>query len=341
MYGDNDEFVGHVFFGEMLNIPLFDLLENDGDEEKISKYIHAISLMFNINNPYIMNILDVTIFEYLSDSKKVWNKLGEYLPADIIKYINNDLIRTNIAMTNVEPILYNIEIQEKVEYKIIDRLVKITYGQSFNFSDDERFFAHDVINWLSLEYKRYLYAKKGKKDLRNNLYLDEPKLSRYINILNQHNELNYLFEINNNYFKFKESIDDETKLLLEKKAFMQHVKYVHVYKIPIINWKDDNLEINKVLFDLPNVSFPAKCPICGEKEYHMYMARFDKNDNHGSGWVWCSKCKNYSHYQYLIPDDYDNCPAINDDNLESEPSYLNDNKDIIDSWINKYYNSKQ
>ena len=85
MYGDNHEFVGHVFFGDMLNVPLFDLLQNDGDEEKISKYIQAIILMFNINNPYIMNILDVTIFEYLSDSKKVWNKLGEYLPADIIK----------------------------------------------------------------------------------------------------------------------------------------------------------------------------------------------------------------------------------------------------------------
>ena len=106
-------------------------------------------------------------------------------------------------------------------------------------------------------------------------------------------------------------------------------------------WKDNNKNINKVLFDLTNVVFPAKCPICGAKEYHMYMAKFDKKDNHGSGWVWCSKCNNYSHYQYLIPDNYDNCPSIDDDKLESEPTYLDENKDIIDRWINCYYNDNR
>ena len=48
------------------------------------------------------------------------------------------------------------------------------------------------------------------------------------------------------------------------------------------------------------------------------MTRFDENDNHGNGWVWCSGCKNYSHYQYLIPDDYKNCPTID----EEHPAFL-------------------
>ena len=47
----------------------------------------------------------------------------------------------------------------------------------------------------------------------------------------------------------------------------------------------------------------------------MYMTRFDENDNHGSVWVWCSGCKNYSHYQYLIPDDYKNFPTMDEEEL--------------------------
>ena len=55
------------------------------------------------------------------------------------------------------------------------------------------------------------------------------------------------------------------------------------------------------------------------------MTRFDENDNHGSGWGWCSGCKNYSHYQYLIPDDYKNCPTIDEEELCPEPDYLEEN----------------
>jgi NADPH-dependent 7-cyano-7-deazaguanine reductase QueF len=39
-------------------------------------------------------------------------------------------------------------------------------------------------------------------------------------------------------------------------------------------WKDDNDKINEVLFKLNEAKFPAKCPICGENDYHMYMVRF-------------------------------------------------------------------
>jgi hypothetical protein len=105
-------------------------------------------------------------------------------------------------------------------------------------------------------------------------------------------------------------------------------------------WKDDNDKINEVLFKLNEAKFPAKCPICGENDYHMYMVRFSENDKHGSSWVWCSNCKNYSHYQYLIPENWKNMQSIDLDLLEEEPSYLETQKNEIDEYINEFLAQK-
>jgi len=92
-------------------------------------------------------------------------------------------------------------------------------------------------------------------------------------------------------------------------------------------WNDDNNEIDNVLLKLtPKTTFPVECPICGKKTCHFYMNRFDEKDDHGSAWIWCSDCRNYSHFQYKIPCWWENCPSIDIDMLESDPDYLETKK---------------
>ncbi|MCM1499830.1 MAG: hypothetical protein NC124_15310 [Clostridium sp.] len=50
----------------------------------------------------VVNIVDVTIAERLSDDKAVWNRFGENISDEFKAYINDDLLKNNIAMCGVE-----------------------------------------------------------------------------------------------------------------------------------------------------------------------------------------------------------------------------------------------
>lgn len=99
-------------------------------------------------------------------------------------------------------------------------------------------------------------------------------------------------------------------------------------------WEDSNDMILDLLDYLSNdsVVFPLRCPICGSNDGHVFM--FKEKDDLGSCWVWCSKCKNYSHVRYKIPKWWQNFDKISVDDLEGKPLILEQNKNIIDSYLN-------
>lgn len=78
--------------------------------------------------------------------------------------------------------------------------------------------------------------------------------------------------------------------------------------------------------------FPCECPNCGKKKVHGYLHRFEDDDK-GGGWVWCESCGAYSHVTILIPDWWKNYPHIDEDELVSDPEYLNEFADSIDKHI--------
>lgn len=58
-------------------------------------------------------------------------------------------------------------------------------------------------------------------------------------------------------------------------------------------WKDNDDKIMGILDSIETQNkgcFPVVCPICGEKDGHLYFHRNRDGDEKGSMWVWCGKC---------------------------------------------------
>ena len=99
-------------------------------------------------------------------------------------------------------------------------------------------------------------------------------------------------------------------------------------------WNDekDNLFEILELLNKNKIDFPTTCPSCHNNDCHIYI--HDNGESVGSLWIWCSHCMEYIHATYIIPNWWKNCPNIKPEKLQVEPSYLENNKEIIDEWVN-------
>lgn len=60
----------------------------------------------------------------------------------------------------------------------------------------------------------------------------------------------------------------------------------------------------------------------------------------GGIWIWCSKCKHFSHFSIKIPEWWNNCNDISPENLTSIPINLEKKKKLIVMHIKKIYSLK-
>ncbi len=107
-------------------------------------------------------------------------------------------------------------------------------------------------------------------------------------------------------------------------------------------WIDNNDKIMNILDNVESKKmdyFPVICPICGEKEAHLYFHRYTDDDK-GGMWTWCSSCKHSAHTMFKIPKWWANLDIIKFEELTSYPDLLEKNKDKIDEWINELLHSK-
>lgn len=103
-------------------------------------------------------------------------------------------------------------------------------------------------------------------------------------------------------------------------------------------WKDDNDKIMDILDDIELQKikkFPTICPICREKQAHLYFHRYDENTNKGGIWIWCSNCRHSVHALFQVPEYWKNFDEIKLKELTNYPDYLEKKKSDIDSWNNK------
>ena len=98
------ELAEHVFYANELARPLARLLRENNKPELTEKYCAAAEKMWRDGDETVVNVADVTVLEYLSDNDEVWQRLGKYISDDFREYINNDLLRENIAIRNIPPI---------------------------------------------------------------------------------------------------------------------------------------------------------------------------------------------------------------------------------------------
>lgn len=92
------EVVLHVLASEQITEPLENYLRQDV-KQKIKVYSKAIELMWAKGTTEVVNVVDVTILERLSDELLLWRKFGEYLSEDFKIYINQELIPGNIMIS--------------------------------------------------------------------------------------------------------------------------------------------------------------------------------------------------------------------------------------------------
>lgn len=90
--------LGHIFFSDEINVPLFDLLQKNDASFKVSIYCRFIEKMWRNGTDDVVNIVDVTIAERLSDDETVWNRFGKNISNEFKTYLNDDLLKSNIAM---------------------------------------------------------------------------------------------------------------------------------------------------------------------------------------------------------------------------------------------------
>lgn len=101
---DYGKLLGHIFFMEEINVPLAELLAENAFSEKIACYCGFIENMWKNGDTDVVNIVDVTILERLSDDEVVWRRFGGNISEEFIEYINKKLLPNNIMMRGVAPL---------------------------------------------------------------------------------------------------------------------------------------------------------------------------------------------------------------------------------------------
>lgn len=103
-YEEYGGLLGHIFFAEEVNEPLVKLLTQDAYSEMIGSYCGFIEEMWRNGDAAVVNIVDVTILERLSDDETVWRRFGQHISEDFKEYINRELLKKNCMMWGVAPL---------------------------------------------------------------------------------------------------------------------------------------------------------------------------------------------------------------------------------------------
>lgn len=92
------EILLHVLAGELITEPLIELLRWNKQVELITEYCSLIELMWRDGDDDVVNVVDVTILERLSDEEKIWYQFGIYISDEFKRYINEEQIPNNLMM---------------------------------------------------------------------------------------------------------------------------------------------------------------------------------------------------------------------------------------------------
>lgn len=102
---DYQDILLHVFASEIISEPLLTLLKKDpAPERNIQIYCKAIEIMWQYGSEAVVNVVDVTILERLSDDAALWQKFGSYISEEFKTYINTEVLTYNLMMSGVAPL---------------------------------------------------------------------------------------------------------------------------------------------------------------------------------------------------------------------------------------------
>lgn len=103
---DYQEILLHLLASELVSMPLISLLkENSGSDDNIRIYCKAIEIMWKYGDEAVVNVVDVTVLERLSDEEEVWQKFATYISEEFKTYINEEVLTLNGMMAGVKPLV--------------------------------------------------------------------------------------------------------------------------------------------------------------------------------------------------------------------------------------------
>lgn len=102
---DYGEILLHIFASEHIGEPLLQMLEQTSvPERRVRIYCRAIENLWQYGDEAVVNVVDVTILERLSDDECTWQKFGRYLSEEFRTYINTQVLTENLMMGGVKPL---------------------------------------------------------------------------------------------------------------------------------------------------------------------------------------------------------------------------------------------
>lgn len=98
-----DEILIHVLVGDLVTEPLVDLMKYHMDRKiTIQMYCKAIEVMWKNGDDEVVNAVNVTVLERLSDEECVWQRFGDFISDEFKSYINNEILKDNLMMMGVK-----------------------------------------------------------------------------------------------------------------------------------------------------------------------------------------------------------------------------------------------
>lgn len=93
-YGD---ILLHLLAGDLISEPLIELLKYPTDRvDDIEMYCKAIEVIWRYGDDAVVNVVDVTILERLSDEECVWQRFGMFISDKFKEYINKEVLVNNL-----------------------------------------------------------------------------------------------------------------------------------------------------------------------------------------------------------------------------------------------------
>lgn len=103
---EHTEFYGelllHIIVGEMINYPLTKLLRENDDPQQIKVYCDVIEDMWHFGDNAVINAMEVSVLEYLTDDPVLWQRFGTYISKEFRWHINDESIPNNLHYLNAE-----------------------------------------------------------------------------------------------------------------------------------------------------------------------------------------------------------------------------------------------
>lgn len=93
----------HLLAGDLLTEPLIhQLKQKEPSAVMIELYVKVLETMWESGDEAVVNVVDVTVLERLSDEETVWEKFGTLISAEFKRYINEEVLVHNLMMGGVK-----------------------------------------------------------------------------------------------------------------------------------------------------------------------------------------------------------------------------------------------